>query len=630
MHRELYLVMGKKIKVILIGVVLLFGITVLGVWYLASSINPAQLTRLLASTVKGATGRDLKISGSVNLSVFPSLGIIARDVSLSNAQWAADTDMIRFKEIDLNVKLLPLFSKRVEISRIDLHGLEANLQTNRAGEGNWVMNASVIPTVDSKVGAGQESQELSGNDLIFAESINLTDGRIAYLDNHAGQDKKAAKKIYEIQNLSLLPGGETTTIHLALKQADADITLQGKVTALHKIASDWGRIPMDVAIDWDIGLNGKSINVAGKIHSVPKALPSFDLSLTSKEFDVFPLAAKLPVGVPKEKAPGKTASANPSEAVVPMPSPAKDAGDPRRVFSDNPLPLNLLPEVKGRMTFNIDQLNLPNRVPLKNVKADVDMDIKRIDINSIRFGLGNGSAQGSASLLNFKMPSPSLSVKGLAKGFTLEQLLATTVAKSKIVGGDAELAFNLKSVGNTLHQLVGHANGQMQISVGQARLATSFLNQGGDFLITLFDAVNPFRKKASETILECAVAYLPAKDGVLNIADSVGIQTDKLNVSLSGSINLDTEAVNLNIYPQEKSGLTTGLDLANLVKLQGTLTRPSIGINKAGVIDSAVSIGLGFLTGGTSLLAQNAVSVATKAQPCHTAMHAWSSIYPNP
>ena len=137
-----------------------------------------------------------------------------------------------------------------------------------------------------------------------------------------------------------------------------------------------------------------------------------------------------------------------------------------------------------------------------------------------------------------------------------------------------------------------------------------------------------YTKKASETILECAVAYLPAKDGVVNIADSVGIQTDKLNVSLSGSINLGTEAVNLNIYPQEKSGLTTGLNLANLVKLQGTLTKPSVGINKAGVIDSAVSIGLGFLTGGTSLLAQNAVSVATKTQPCNHAMHAWSSIYP--
>ena len=621
--------MGKKIKAISIGLVLLFGITALSVWYLASSINPAQLTRLLASTVKDATGRDLRVSGPVNLSIFPSLGIIARDVSLSNAQWAIDTDMIKLKEINLNVKLLPLLSKRVEINHIDLHGLEVNLQTNREGEGNWVLNALVAPDVNAKSNTSSiADQNFGTGNLISAESINVTDGRITYLDNADGHGKMVAKKTYEIQKLSLLPGGETTAIHLALKEGDIDITLQGKITALHKIIADWGRMPLDVGIDWDIGLNGKSINVAGKIHTAPKISPSFDLSLVSKEFDVSPLVSRSTLGASKDKTSSKILNANSSEGNIPTTSPAKDAEDLKRVFSDNPLPFNLLPEAKGRMVFNIDRLDLPNQVLLKNFKADIEMDTKRIAINSIRFGLGGGSAQGSASLLNFKTPSPSLSIKGFAKGFTLEQLLFTTAAKSKIVGGDTELAFDLRSTGSTPHQLVGRANGQMQISIGQATLATSFLNQGGDFLIALFDAVNPFRKKASETILECAVAYLPAKDGVVNIADSVGIQTDKLNVSLSGSINLGTETVNLNIYPQEKSGLTTGLNLANLVKLQGTLTKPSVGINKAGVIDSAVSIGLGFLTGGTSLLAQNAVSVATKTQPCNHAMHAWSSIYP--
>ena len=140
--------------------------------------------------------------------------------------------------------------------------------------------------------------------------------------------------------------------------------------------------------------------------------------------------------------------------------------------------------------------------------------------------------------------------------------------------------------------------------------------------------MNPMRKKMSETVLECAVAYLPISNGQINIANTVGAETDRLNVVLAGSINLKTEAVNLTIDPQEKSGLTTGLNLAGLVKMGGTLANPKAGINQAGVVNSAVSIGLGFLTGGASILAENARSMTSKGHPCREALHPWSDIYP--
>ena len=114
---------------------------------------------------------------------------------------------------------------------------------------------------------------------------------------------------------------------------------------------------------------------------------------------------------------------------------------------------------------------------------------------------------------------------------------------------------------------------------------------------------------------------------MINIQDSVGAETDRLDITLSGSINLANEALNISINPREKSGLTTGLDLGGLVKIEGTLQNPKAGVNKEGVVNSAVSIGLGFLTGGISIAAENAKSLATKSQPCKTALHSWSDIY---
>jgi hypothetical protein len=135
------------------------------------------------------------------------------------------------------------------------------------------------------------------------------------------------------------------------------------------------------------------------------------------------------------------------------------------------------------------------------------------------------------------------------------------------------------------------------------------------------------RKQSNQTILECAVAYLPVNNGMINVQDSVGVETDRLDITLSGSIDLANEALNISINPREKSGLTTGLDLGGRVKIEGTLQNPKTGVNKAGVVNSAVSIGLGFLTGGISIAAENAKSLATKSQPCKTALHSWSDIY---
>ena len=195
-------------------------------------------------------------------------------------------------------------------------------------------------------------------------------------------------------------------------------------------------------------------------------------------------------------------------------------------------------------------------------------------------------------------------------------------------GGDAQIAVNLSGRGNSLHQIVSGANGVAQMTVGKARLDSKLLNTAGDLAVTILNTINPMRKTSSQTILECAVIYLPVSNGIVNVNDSVGVETDKLNIVLSGTVNLSNEVINLNINPHDKTGLTTGVDLGSLVKLEGTLQNPKAGVSKEGVVNSAVTIGLGFLTGGISIAAENAKSLTSKRQPCKNALHPWTDIYP--
>ena len=575
----------------------------LGAWYVASFVKPAQLTKILSSSVHEATGRELKITGPVSLNIFPSLSVKAEQVSLSNASWASTPDMLTLKEIELDIRFLPLLKGSVEISRIALKGADVHLQTNKAGVGNWNLTAPTLSTVNA--GSSSTTSESTDNTFISFKSLDIIDARISY------QEGSQAVKMLKIPKLSLDGHDGKSGIFLDLQYDQYKLNVKGTASSLRNAYFDWNQAPVKVDLDLTLTLNGKTLAIAGEIDKQPQVLPQFKIDLHSKSFDLAPLAGSAAIA-------GKSTNATPTSNHKPQ---------GKYFFSDESLPFDWLPTADGFINIDIAELGVPGQAPFTNFKTTLQFKKDSVDANNLSFNVGKGSAQAQISVSGFNSSAPKVSVKGIASGFTLEQIVATTDANARVTGGDTRFAVNLQGSGISLHQLASRASGVLQVSVGQGTLDSKFINKGGDFLITVLDAINPLYKNSTQTTLVCAVAYLPINNGMVNIQNSVGVETDRLDVTLSGSVNLASEALNININPREKSGLTTGLDLAGLVNIGGTLQNPQTGVNKTGVVNSAVSIGLGFLTGGISIAAENAKSLATKAQPCRTALHPWSDIY---
>jgi uncharacterized protein involved in outer membrane biogenesis len=567
-------------------------------------VNPAQVTKLLSSSVKEATGRELKITGPISLSIFPSISVKAEQLALSNASWASNPDMLTFKQVELDIRLWPLLKGSVEISKIGVLGLEANLQTNKAGEGNWNLTAPVLAT--NNLASQTTTDSSSSSPLVSFQTLDIVDARINYQD-----DNQAAKSL-KIPTLNLDAKDGKSTILMDLQYPNYTLNLKGKTGSLRIAYFAWDQSPVKTDLDLLLTLNGKSLAITGEIDKKPHVLPQFTINLNSKSFDLAPLAGSAAIA----------GSAGKSHST----SSHKPQG--KYFFSDEALPFDLLPLADGLININVAELGVPDQAPFTNFKATLQFKKNAIDANDVSFNVGKGSAQAQISISQFDGLSPKFAIKGLAKDFTLEQIIATSDSSARVSGGDTKVAWNLQGSGVSPHQMASRANGAIQVSVGPSKLDSKFINKGGDFVITVIDAINPMYKKSNQTVLNCAVAYLPVSSGVVNIQNSVGIETDRLDITLAGSINLANEALNISINPREKSGLTTGLDLAGLVKIEGTLQNPQTGVNKAGVVNSAVSIGLGFLTGGLSIAAENAKSMATKSQPCKTALHPWSDIYP--
>ena len=610
--------MNKTLKLFLLVLATIFTIAVLGVWYASSSINPAQLTQLLSSSVKDATGRDLKISGPVSLKLFPSLGITAEQVTLSNASWASKADMLTVKRLELDIELLPLLKKEVAFNAIILNGVNAYLQINKSGDGNWDFTLPIASSSTSNTSASTLNSAVAGAptpststsdqiDPIRIRNLSITDANLSY------QGFGSAPTLIAIPRLSIIGRSTKTEMAAQAQYGNYQLGIKGNTGNLHDALNDWNISPVKLPLDFNLTVNGKTLEINGEVDKKPKALPSFDIKLSSKAFELMPLVGSAAI-----------AGAGGTSAAAARVSPPSG----RYFFSEDTLPFDVLPKAHGKLVMNIEELSVPGHLPMTNLKGTFLFNGPKIDINDLSFGLGEGSANVQMSLSQFQGTNPTVSAKGLAKGFTLEQVMDTIDAQTKVKGGDAQIAFNLRSTGNSMHQLASRANGAAQISIGKSSLDSRFIDGSGDLMISIVNAVNPMRKKTDQTLLECAVIYLPISNGQITLNDSIGVVTDRLDMVLSGSVDLKTESLNIKIDPREKSGLTTGVNLGGLVKLQGTLLKPQAGINKEGVVNSAVSIGLGFLTGGATILAENAKSLATKSQPCKAALHSWSDIYP--
>lgn len=100
------------------------------------------------------------------------------------------------------------------------------------------------------------------------------------------------------------------------------------------------------------------------------------------------------------------------------------------------------------------------------------------------------------------------------------------------------------------------------------------------------------------------------------------MSTKKMNVIGSGTIDLKTEKLNINIDPQAREGvgISTG-QLAELVSIGGTLAEPKAVPNTKAALKAGLSAGAAVATGGLSILAQGLFDKSTADEdPCATAL----------
>jgi len=197
--------MKKPIKLLFIGLAAIISLLLIAIITLPLIIDPNDYKPEIIKLVKDNTGRELKIPGQIDLSVFPWLGIKLGKVELSNARHFGKQAFAKVETVDVRIKLLPLLKKEIQVGQIKLDGLNLNLQRNRNGRNNW-NNLSKPPQTTSKKSESKTSPEVSQN-LVLAGltvgGVHITNTQLNWQDQ---QNKQTAKiNIINLQTGDITP-----------------------------------------------------------------------------------------------------------------------------------------------------------------------------------------------------------------------------------------------------------------------------------------------------------------------------------------------------------------------------------------------------------------------------------------
>ena len=568
--------------------------------FAVSTIDTKRIVGIVSAQVKQSTGRDLAIKGPVSIKLFPHLAVVAEQVSLSNPAWAADANMITAKQVSFNLQWRPLFNKQVEIENVVLDQAQVILQAAPASNkvaGNWVFDTPASTTTPTN-----QSNEASSNFGFDLAEMHLNQVSLIYKNAQGAVVDTLLIKDFDNRRV-----GNQIQLNAVMNWNNLPLTLKGTTDLWLPLIDDWGVKPNDFVLDLSLGVNKQTAQVQGHIQFIPNSSPVVDLKINSSALDLQAISATLSQGS-KEGVAAKPQSSN-------------------RVFSSEPLPFNTLPVWQGQVQADVGAFTLLNGIKLDSFSGAMTATADdALILKSLSFKLGSGHVIADGRLNGVHASRPGLEVRGSATGFNFGHVM-TQLGKGNLVsGGPTQAAFNLSSRGASVSALAASANGAAQISVGPATVSNSLMNLGGDFLVSVANAVNPLRSSTTTNQLQCLVAYLPIRNGLVQINQSVGMQTERLDLILDGQVNLGPESLLINIYPKERSGLTTGVNPAGLVQIKGTLANPSMGINKTGVVKQAAGVGLAIVTGGISLLAQNAAGVVTRSNPCDNVLRPWSQV----
>ncbi len=599
-----------KLKWVLIGIAAVIVVAIAGVVIVLSTMSFDDLKPRIEAEARKATGRDLTISGPIELQVSLNPAIQVSDITFANADWGSRPQMINLKELDLQVSLVDLLNGDIKVERLVLVEPDILLETNADGQGNWAFTTAAEPT---ETEASSDNLSVPSFDL-----IEVRDGTLTYRDGRSGEEHRVA-----LTSVTAQAAGMNSPIALSLDGSynETALSLSGTFGALADL--ELGPYPVDftaevggatATIAGDLGQplsgTGMEVNVAIKGDDLPKLAAI--VGADAPPIGAFDLSAEVVsegsiIGVNKIDAnvSGSQITGNASLSIDgPRPSisgniavdrfdvttfsnspDSASAGDDqgkRFLIPDTPLPLDGLHAVDADLGLEVRTMRVSDQLNLNNVKAAIKLTDGKLALTPLTTGLSGGTINLNLDLNDATRP-PRLNAKTRIRNIDFGQLLKT-LAVSQDVTGTLDANIDVNGRGQSPRALATGLNGRVEIIRGQGTIDNDLVKIAAT---GLEDILSPLMGDRDNMKLNCLVVRFDIKDGIAT-SQALVIDTDAFTILGSGTINLKTEALDLRFDTDTK-----GVNLASLTgpfNVTGTMAQPSASPDAAGIAKGAAKI----------------------------------------
>lgn len=226
-------------------------------------------------------------------------------------------------------------------------------------------------------------------------------------------------------------------------------------------------------------------------------------------------------------------------------------------------------------------------LPLDHIEAHIKLDNKVLTLTPLNFGVAGGNLRNTIKL-DGRSDKIKAEMKTAARHLKMKQLFPGAESMNASFGevhGDAELS----GQGSSIAELLARSNGELKALVSRGTVS-QFLLEAAGLNVANMVLVKVFGDE--QIVLNCLAADFDVKNGVMH-ARAFRLETDDTIVDITGTINLATEQMDLDIKPANKT--VRIFTLRSPLYAKGTFKNPDVGVQGGPLIaraGAAVALGV--------------------------------------
>jgi hypothetical protein len=596
----------KWIPIIFVSIL---TVAIIAVYVTLSGYDYNKLKPQIERAAFEATGRVLTL-GEIELKIGLAPELVLHKVSLENAEWGSRPAAVSVERFEVQVSILPLLRKIIDIERIVIVEPDILIETDSMGRSNLQFTPPKKPEAEPKEKPeAVAKKEPSSNrglklpELVVGEFL-VESGRLTYRDGVSAKSVSVT-----LDRLSAVGTGLESTLQFDLKGSlgSRSFGATGRFDSLARLI-DPALGPLKFS---GLKLRFDGNDITGSIEAnIAAGRPALTAAFSTERLDLrkFFSVAQAPAAKKTPAAPEASEEVISKESV--QKSPQKSPKN-RKIFSTEPIEAGFLKSVDLDLRFKAAKLLLP-LLAIDDLTVRMSLRDGRLKLAPVKAKIGGGTLDARVEVRSI---GKELAVEAdvRLKGIELDSL-SRELEVTEVLSGTIDAHVKVKGKGGSVAALMASLDGEKRVVMGQGRIDNKLLKfLGGDLNASLLRLLNPLAAKENYTVVNCVVVGFNIEDG-LGESSAMLFDTSHMTIVGSGTVDLSRETLDISLNPMPKEGLgASGLgkltlslgELARSFKLGGTFANPGLVLDPAEVV-----LTIGKIMGGSVLFGPAGLAAA--------------------